>query len=151
MKPLIYLLLFTLSANCLSQIVEEIPISFGTIALVNNDTQGSLSIDIFGNVSVDSNFRVITPGNFGVFQVSGLPANSSLAVDVSVTNPSMNPGRAFVETFVFSVTSFDALARANASGDATVRVGGTITTSGSGSRNFEQASYESQIRVTINF
>lgn len=151
MKLICLVILLLLSNAASAQIVEDVPISFGTVAVVNNDSSGSLSVDIFGNLSVDSNFRVITPGNFGVFSISGLPANSSLPVEISVTNPSMNPGRAFNETFVFSVNSFDQTARADARGEATIRVGGTITTSGSGSRNFEQASYESQIRITINF
>jgi hypothetical protein len=148
----VFLLFATFSTSISwAQIVEEIPISFGTIALVHNDSVGSLSIDIFDNLSVDNNFRVITPGNFGVFNISGLPANSALPVQVNITNSTMNPGRAFDESFTFSVSSYDQTARADASGNATIRVGGTITTSGTGNRNFEQATYESQIRITINF
>jgi len=151
MRIICFLLISIASFKTIAQIVEDIPISFGTIAVVHNDTVGSLAIDIFDNLSVDNNFRVITPGNFGVFTVSGLPSNSSLPVEISVTNPTMNPSRAFDESFIFSVSSFDQTARADASGNASIRVGGTITTSGTGNRNFEQATYASQIRITINF
>jgi hypothetical protein len=152
MRKTKYLMIFLAWAGAAqAQVVEQQALNFGTVVLVHNDSEGSLTVDIFGNISLDNNFRIVTPGNHAIFGVSGLPANSSLPVTVSVTNPTMNPRQVFDESFVLSITSYDQQARTDEFGDATIRVGGTITTSGSSNLNFAQATYESQIRVTINF
>lgn len=131
-------------------IVLERPINFGTIVVVNNDSEGQLSIDHSGNMSVSSNFAVISRGEPALFSVTGLPPFSNAAILVTSFDEDMNPGRPYSETFKFSVTSFDATARADVNGDSSFNVGGTITLSGTGNNVYENASYESSFRVTID-
>jgi len=150
-RTFIFILILTWHFNCASyDIVLERPINFGTVVVVNNDSPGTLSIDRFGNMSASSNFRIIASGEPASFSVTGLPPFSNTSILVTSVDEDMNPGRPYTETFTFSVTSFEPSARADANGDSSFNVGGTITLSGSGDNVYENATYETSFRVTID-
>lgn len=135
----------------LSQLIEERPINMGTIVVVDNSTVQSLTVDLFGNVIASTGLRIIERGEPGSYVATSLIPNVTYNISVSVQNSTMNPGVASQEYFTFDIPSYDEQVLSDNNGDATIRVGGRIRTSGSGGQGFTDASYVSTVRVTISF
>ncbi len=125
-------------------------LNFGTIVVTKNTFASTITIDPAGNVQVVGGIVIISPGNHAVYELSDLPANRNISVDVASLNSNMIPSVASEETFNFSlVTSGNPVITDN-NGVALLSVGGKITTSGSGGIRFTDADYTAVIQITIN-
>jgi hypothetical protein len=109
-----------------------------------------MTIDPAGNVQVVGGIAIISPGNHAVYELSDLPPNRSISVDVTSLNSSMIPSVASEETFTFSLVTTGNPVITDSSGVALLSVGGKITTSGSGGIRFTDADYSAVIQITIN-
>jgi hypothetical protein len=125
-------------------------LDFGIIVVTKNNSASSLSIDPAGNIQVIGDIAIITPGNQAVYELSDLAANSSISVEVTALTSSMIPSIASEETFSFSVITTGNSVMTDNNGVALLGVGGTITTSASGSTRFSDADYSVDIEITIN-
>lgn len=134
-----------------SDIIQIRPLDFGEIAIVDNSSAHTLSIDWLGNINVDTGIRIIRLGQPGEFEASGFAGNVELFVTPLVISDVMNPGRVSGE--YPNLVSLDTAAsvRTESDGTAIIFVGGTIQTSNSGSLDFVNDTYSSDIRITINF
>lgn len=150
-KPLkvfvILSLLFSFYAE--STVVPVQHVEMGTFAIAGNSVSSSVVIDRFGNVTVGGEFREIIRGSPGIYRVEDLTPNVTYQVSINVVNTTMNPGQASLEYFDFDIPDFDETVLTDDNGDGVIRVGGRITKSGSGGMDFANASYVSNIVVSV--
>lgn len=143
--------ILTLVKPAHSELIQIRPLDFGDIAIIDNTAAHTLSIDRLGNISVDSGIRIIRPGQPGEFEASGFAGNVELFITSQVISDVMNPGRVSGEYPNLVSLATAASVRTESDGTAIIFVGGTIQTSGSGSLDFVDETYSSDIRITINF
>lgn len=126
-------------------------LNFGTITVTNNNFVSSLSIDPAGNAQVVGGIAIIVPGNHAIYELSDLPSNRRVNVDVIVINAQMIASAASEETFQFSVIQNTSFLNTDLNGTALLFIGGRITTSGSGVNRFSDTQFNSTIQVSVNF
>jgi hypothetical protein len=85
---LIFLPLIALHAQVIQQLQ---PLSFGTIAIINNSQPGTLTIDRFGNVTSSNNFRIVLPPQEAVFQLYNLAPNTGISITLSHSSNQLRP------------------------------------------------------------
>lgn len=142
----------TFDASAQTPLLEEISkIDFGTIAIVNNDGPRRIILDRAGNYQVAEGIYVLRRGQAGLFRVSGFAGNVRLFVTVTPSQGSTTTDEFSQEQF--SVISYDhrESVTTNGLGESEFLVGGIIETSGSGTTNFRDTTYTTQLRVSIDF
>lgn len=151
-KSLLFVIaMLSLSPALLAQVViEEVqPLSFGKLAIIKNDNPYVFSISHLGEQRIDAPFKVIEKPTVGIFRVSGLPVNSHINVNVITYNSKLNPATSSPELLDFAINGFDDPIRSDAGGEALLRVGGKITTSGAGTVNFSQNTHSATLRISV--
>ena len=126
-------------------------LSFGKIAVTNNQRVSSIAIDPVGNVQVDGGIAVLEDGNHAIYELSDFPPNRVLDIDVRPLNTEMIPDVSSEETFEISISTNSATLITNNAGIALLSFGGKIETSGSGFISFTDTQYQSTIQITVNF
>lgn len=133
-------------------VIEEVqPLTLGKVAIIKNDKPYVYSISHMGEKRIDAAFKVIEPAEVGLFRVAGLPASSHINTEVSTTNTFFNTASPPPELLAFEINGYDDPIRTDPAGEAILRVGGKLTTSGSGSLAFSDSQQTANIKVTINF
>ena len=146
------LILFVLCVNAVKADIEQVkPLDFGEIAIIDNSVASQLNIDYLGNITTDSGIRIIRPGEPGEYEASGFAGNVQLFISTQVISSVMNPGQVSGEYPNLVALDAPASIRTESDGTAIIFVGGTIQTSSSGSLNFLDATYSSNIQIIINF
>jgi hypothetical protein len=149
MRELVVFVLLILQSVAHADIFEVQKLDFGTIAVIENNTSESLTIDKFGNTAVSAHLLVVSPPISGRFLIDSLAPNTGISVSMSHNASTMTPLISSQEFFTFSLTDYSDYLVADANGEAELLIGGTITTSGSGSLNFAQTDYTINYRVTF--
>ena len=149
MKLILALAMLFVPVLLKAEIFELQALDFGTVAVVDNRTAGTLTIDKFGNTSVSSQLRVVSPPVPGRFLIDNLAPNTGISISLAHNANTMNPLVTSQEFFTFTLTDYSDYLVADANGEAELLVGGTITTSGSGSLNFAQTDYKINFRITF--
>lgn len=118
----------------------DTPLSFGEIAIRNNNTVSTVSISRNGNQTSTSQIFIVKPGTPGVYTLSGMPPYTTinLSAQVPILSAATFPGARF------SITAIDmpASVRTDATGSAQFRMGATLSTSGNPAEHYQSvASY----------
>jgi hypothetical protein len=145
-KHLIFALLFFQSIGY-AEIYEIQALDFGTIAVIDNSSAASMTIDKFGNTTVSAHLRIVSPPIPGHFLINDLPPSTGISINMSHNSNTMTPLSSSQEFFTFSLTDYTDYLVTDVNGEAELLIGGTITTSGSGSLNFAQTDYRINYRV----
>ena len=154
-KCLFFALFISLSMHQLyaaEAIVEDIPLNFGTIALIDNSAQYTLQITMVGGTVNDPQIVIISPGNAGQYSLSGFPANT--LVNIGITTATgftqlagfTNPASEQFQVLNFSTTT---PVNTDSNGEKTIQVGATLKTSGVGS--YMDAMYIIFMNVTVSY
>lgn len=133
-------------------LLEELrKIDFGTVAVINNDIPRRVVIDRAGNYAVSEGIYTLRQGQAGLFRVSGYAGNIRLFVTVTASQSTTTTENFSPEQF--TVVSYDhrESVTTNGLGISEFLVGGIIETSGSGTTNFRDTIYTTQLRVSVNF
>jgi len=147
MRKLIVLALLLFQSFVHADIFELQALDFGTIAVTDNSSAASLTIDKFGNTTVSPHLLVVSQPIPGRFLIDNLAPNTGISISMSHNASTMTPLISSQEFFTFSLTDYSDYLVADANGEAELLIGGTITTSGSGSLNFAQTDYRINYRV----
>ncbi len=125
-------------------------LDMGNIVVANNNTPQQITLDDFGIYQASTGFRVISKGQIGIYRLTGLPPSSTVTILVNVVNSQMRSDIPSLEAFEFEIIRQKETVLTDADGEAELRFGGRITTSGSGSLEFTDSSFKSQIRIITN-
>lgn len=151
LSSLLVLITFVGMQTAMCAEIEQLrELTFGRVAIINNDQIGTYAIDRRGRYSTSPGLAVVELGEPGIFQVSGLTRFEIRSVSVIMENSQLSSQGIGSETFSLAITDYDETIQANAAGEATVRYGGTLSTSGSSSRDFSTVIYSGIVRVTLN-
>lgn len=122
-------------------------LSFGSFVIKNNDAQYDIIIHPGGAYSFSgAGFLEITPPQYGIYDIDGLPANSVISsINISQIIPLSNSGESL--QMVNFEENHD---NSNGAGVAQVRIGATARTSGNGNPYLDQT-YTGQLQIQINF
>lgn len=123
--------------------VQEL--SFGTFALKNNSSRHLLRVARTGGVTSDSEFIVMTAPTPGEYTLSGFTPSTSVTVSIPDTVITVGGGYFDVESF----TPTPGLVT-DASGNATLRFGASLYSSGIGS-NYSDGTFTGNINITVNY
>lgn len=139
-----------ITKGVIADIVPVQLLDFGIVVVASNASPETLTIDEFENVNASSGFRIISRGQPAIYQITNLIPNTTFTVDVDVINISMNPGVPSLEYFDLSILRVRNTVLSDSLGEAMLTFGGRITTSGSGGLEFADATFSSNIRITVN-
>jgi hypothetical protein len=144
-------LLFGVSVAHAQTFTQISPLDFGRIAVISNNTQSTLTVDRFDNVSASNNIRIIIPGKAAVLLVSNAAPRTGIFFTASARTSEMSPAGSAVETFTFDSLNYDNYQVTDANGELEFKLGATIKTSGNNNLIFSEAPYSALIDVTLNY
>jgi hypothetical protein len=125
-------------------------LSFGTIAVVNNDTMSDISINTSGRIIITNHIRVIMPGQRGEYVLSSYPTYTQLFTTVSVVQSQSTSPAPGSEQFTLVEVNTAPSVTTSGSGTATVFVGGTFRTSGAAGQ-YNDTLYSASFNLDVNF
>ena len=141
---------FMLASKCMAEAFLIQALDMGNIVVANNDTPQVITLDDFGIYQASTGFRIITRGQIAIYRLTNLPPNSTVRVAVNVVNTRMRANTPSLEAFDFEIVRQKETVLSDDNGEAELRFGGRITTSGSGSLAYTDAAFTSQIRILTN-
>ena len=137
------------SAPVFAQTVQQlVQFSFGTIALRSNLAKERLALNLDGTYSATSNLLVIEGPQLAEFLVSGLQPSTALSLSIAaiqLSQDGLGGGKKFDVTFVYLPN-----VSTDATGSTTIRVGGTLQTSGDGTA-YSDFQYGGSASVIVNY
>ena len=135
----------------LADITEISALSFGTIAVSNNQSSEYVSISHTGTRSNSSGIHVINSAQVGEYALSNYPASQLVFLTATVVQSTTNSQLVSTEQFRLTATSIANSITTDASGNGTFYVGGTLSTSGSGSTLFVDTTYRINYQISVNY
>ena len=143
---LFVVLVFLCSNKAAAALAEVQPLSFGTFAIVNNLTVSTLAVPYSGSNPVPSiKIYPLVRAQPGHYQITGLPAFQPLTITINNFVLSVGGAEPFnVNTFTFPALITDT------NGEALLKVGATLNTTGSGTE-YADATYTGSINITVSF
>ncbi|NQZ83908.1 MAG: DUF4402 domain-containing protein [Colwellia sp.] len=148
----IVLLLFSAFVQA-EQVTQQQALSFGTIALRDNNSAHQMSISFNGNINADPAFVIITPGNPAEFLLTNFTANTLVNIAILVPSPTtilangVDPATS--QFTIDSHHSFAPTVTTNLLGEATINIGANLTTSGVG--YYKDALYIAPMTISVNY
>jgi len=139
-------------------------LDFGQFGMRDNNSPHTIVVTPGGGVTYDPAFIPdgVAQAHPGQYALSGLPPNMALNYGISTTNGTTNGGTTLTNTVslslngaligaLFTVGSYTANSPStDALGNATISIGGTLTTSGTGA-GYGDGSYDGSVDLTIYF
>ncbi|MCP4320539.1 MAG: DUF4402 domain-containing protein [Alteromonadales bacterium] len=126
-------------------------LSFGTIAILDNNTSSDITIHTNGKTTITNHIRIIDAGKPGYFILSSFPGYTQLftTANILVAKTSSNPPTSEQFTLINLTTAPSVYT--NGTGIAEVYIGGTFRTSGSGTGQYYDTLYTASIELSISY
>lgn len=123
-------------------------LTFGEFATRDNDSPHTILVDASNNATYDPALLQITPAERGEFLLETFPPSTPLSISIPDTNLTLNGGGAGIHFTVSNFTHNNPVT--DPSGDATLYLGATLTTTGS-TQHYGTGNYSEGIEITINY
>ncbi len=151
-KNVIFILLFSYASVSNADILLVQALDMGHIVVANNDTPQEIILNDFNVYQADPGFRIIERGQIGIYMLTDLPPSSTVNVTINVVNTLMDGDSNSLEAFDFEIVRQEETVLSDENGEAELRFGGKITTSGSGAGAafFTDTIYRSNFNIIIN-
>ena len=157
-KQRLFLILLSLSiiALCLMQAAHAAfsvvnKLSFGTVAILNNSTPSEITIHLNNQYTITNHIRVLRPGQRGEYLLSAYPPYTQLFVSANITFTQTASTVGSSEQFTLTSLTTAPSVTTDAAGTATIYVGGTLQTSGSGAGQYFDTDYSVSFDISINY
>lgn len=142
------------SSSIKSETITEVKaLDFGAIVLKNNNANYVMNMTFSGNVTADSEIIIIESGHPAEYYLTGFPTNTQLNIDIIVPNTQTNlAGEIDPSTSQFTITNYHTaspIITTDALGNATINVGASLTSSGTGF--YKDALYFSYITIMVSY
>lgn len=140
--------LFAVAAgSARAQSIQELdPLSFGSFLVQSNATVSTLTVALDGPPLASGSIIILASGAPGRYRIGGLAGNTTLTISITAS-PLLGPG---LVSQYFELAAFDhpPTVITNALGQATFRVGATLSTSGT-NVPYTEGSYTGTIDIMI--
>lgn len=133
--------------------IEAEPLFFGQIVITDNSAVRSCTIPAGGTMTCDSQITILTPGQYGVFQLAGY-GSTSVWASVDDTNTTMTDPSG---TTTFDVKNFTFAPDINNIGNEQVMPGGSLllkigaTLQTRAGQTYDIAPYHGTFSLQINY
>ncbi len=134
-----------------ADITQLTPLSFGTVAVSDNTAAQTINVTTSGRAYYSNYVHPIQDAQRGVYLLSNFPTNQILSVTTQAISSTTTSSQASSEQFSLTNVNTTTYVTTDASGEATIYVGGTLSTSGSGSSAFSNTQYTAQFQITVNY
>ncbi len=123
-------------------------LNFGEGVVTDNDAQHVIMLQFDGTLTNDPEFLFVTVPQEGIYQLAGTaPLTAISSVVVTVDQQVLGPGQDFtIDNF-----DIDAPATTDGSGEATIRIGARLRTSGTSINYTPSALFNGQFTITVNY
>lgn len=153
MKPNLKIYLFIIASllalSVHAEIYFEEPLSFGSIVVRDNRTQGSVIVPAYGHSSSSGGILVINPGKPGELVFTDYPPYIELTVTpILPVTTRIEAGES--EQFTLDRIDIPYRIRTDSSGMARAKMGGRLTTSGNGG-HYHNAAYKAFFYLDISY
>lgn len=143
--------LLVLSAPLAAEFTTDVPLSFGEIAVRNNNSVSTLTIMRNGSQYSTNQILILKNGSPGVFSLSGFPPYTIIqfSMDLPAYSAMLYPN-----TAQFQMTAIDMQSSINLgpTGSGQFKMGGTLSTSGNPAQNYYSgASYTIYLNLNIDY
>ncbi|GHF00299.1 DUF4402 domain-containing protein [Thalassotalea profundi] len=152
-RLLIIICLIASSLCSAGNITQQQPLSFGIIALTDNNSTHKLHMSFAGDITADPAYIMIEYGHPAEFLLSDFPANTALNITILVPSVTTElAGQTDPSTSQFTIDqhhTFAPIVTTDLMGEATINVGATLTSSGTGF--YKDAIYFSRMTIVIDY
>ena len=135
-----------------AQTIEEIQaLNLGRVAVTDNSSVGTISINRDSFTSTSGGVRLLQVGQPAIIRAEGYDANRRLFITVQATQSATVTEQ--VSQQQFTVQSYDSeeFVTTDENGNVDFIVGGMFATSGNGSTNFRDTVFRATYTVTVNY
>ena len=146
-KAFIHIFLLTLLVNSSAYAGITIlqPMRFGELVITNNDSMHTITINTDGSYSNSPSILIITAPQEGRYEIDGLVPSSVITVTASQNMPLSGGGN------TFTLKNFQVIhSNSDATGVASVTLGGDAETTGSG-MNYSDLTYNGSIDLEVTY
>jgi hypothetical protein len=126
-------------------------LSFGTVAVLDNASASEITVSLTNQVSGTNYIRILIPGHRAEFLLTSYPTHTTVFTTVNVlVAETSSPA---TESAQFTLVNLETApsVTTDGTGFATVYVGGTLQTSGSGSGQYFDSTYTATYELDLNF
>ncbi len=143
-------LYLVLTQNVLSAITPIQELDFGTIVVVDNSSQSTITITSSGNILPTNKIWVTSEGTPAEFLITGYLPHTSLFTTVNIVSAITATLGAPTEQFTLTAVETPAGIITNGVGEGRVLVGGTLQTTGS-STAYNNTTYQATYNLDVSF
>ena len=129
-------------------IIDE-PLYFGVFAISSNSSQSSISVSVNNHTYATNAIHTIKGGRAAEIRLVNFPIYTRLFI-TAVLPQKTTVFAGSTEQFVLSQVDMPSSVITNSNGEASIRVGGTLTTSGNGGR-YLNTTYDVTLMLSLNY
>ncbi len=132
-----------------AEIIFEENLDFGKFSIVNNSNVSELTVTRYGQSFSSNSLRIITPGAPALLKFINYPAYTTLYLNpITPTTGRVQSGNS--AEFILTDLDIPASVTTDGAGEASMLLGGTIESSGTG-QSYLDTDFIFSIRFTINY
>ncbi len=141
---------FGFNQKVFSAITPIQELDFGTIVVVDNSSQSSITITSSGNILPTNKIWVTSEGNPAEFLITGYLPHTTLFTTVNIVSVTTITSGAPTEQFTLIAVETPASIITSGAGEGRVLIGGTLQTTGSGTA-YNNTTYEATYNLDVSF
>lgn len=150
-KTVIGVVLLLGLANAKGDIIEISPLNFGTVVIVSNNTPERIILNHSGGVGYTSGIYAVTAPSVAEFMLTNYPPSQLVFISANSIQAQSNSDIYSADQFTLTNVDTPSTLTTDPTGAATLYVGGTLETSGSGTNSYLDTRYTINYQVTINY
>lgn len=140
-----------LNQNASGDIIEVSPLDFGTIVISQNSIASQINVGFNGIIGYSHGMYGVSEATPGEYLLSNFPASQPLFITATSLQTTTNSDITSSDQFTLESVNVPSVLTTDASGNATLYVGGTLQTSADGSNNYVNTRYTIRYQISVNY
>jgi hypothetical protein len=150
-KSVFSLTLLSLCSESRGDIFEISPLDFGSIVVADNNSSQRISINYTGSISSTTGIYIVTPPATGEFLLTNYPSEQQVFITARSIQAQSNSDIYTADQFTLTDVDVPSVITTDPAGSATLYVGGTLETSGSGINSYTNTQYRITYQISVNY
>ena len=143
--------LMVFSGFSIAEVTEISILDFGKIVISSNNAASQAIVNRNGGAQYVGNIFPVSPPHRAEFALTNFPPNTTIFISATSIQATSNSEVASNEQFKLDNIDTPSSIVTNSNGSATLYVGGTLQTSGSGSNAYTNTNYSLKYRLDLNY